>query len=53
MSYQFNQKNKTTRRINRLKQMTTSEYDALQPEKFISHKKTVDFMKEYNILPRV
>jgi hypothetical protein len=53
LSYSFNQKNKVTHKINELKKMTTTEYDKLQPEKFISHKKTVEFMKVHNILPKL
>jgi hypothetical protein len=53
MSYSFNQKNKVTHKINELKRMTTIEYSKLQPEKFISHRKTVDFMKEHKILPKL
>lgn len=51
MSYSYNQRKKIKRRIKRLSVMTTEEYNKLQPEKFKSHKKIVEFMKEHKIKP--
>lgn len=51
MSYSYNQRKKIRRRIQRLSVMTVDEYNNLQPNKFKSHKKIIEFMEEHKIKP--
>ena len=49
MSYSYNQKKKNKRMSKRCKNMTIAEFKKLQPDKFKSHKKIVDFVHNNNI----
>jgi hypothetical protein len=49
MSYRYNQNRKAEKLLVRCKNITISEFKSLQPDKFKSHKKIVDFVRENNI----
>lgn len=49
MSCSYNRKKKNKRMSKRCKNMTIAEFKKLQPDKFKSHKKIVDFVHNNNI----